>query len=84
MIRTAFPDLHFEADDLLAEGDKTAARYHGRATHLGPFNGIPATGKYVTMTGIDVFRVRDGRIQEAWIESDYLTLMQQIGVGGQS
>jgi hypothetical protein len=45
MIRTAFPDLRFEADDLLAEGDRISARYHGRATHLGTFKGIPPMGK---------------------------------------
>jgi predicted ester cyclase len=53
--------------------------FHG--THLGPFMGIPATGKEVAFENIDVMAVREGRIVEHWAAADMLSLMQQLGVG---
>jgi predicted ester cyclase len=54
---TAFPDLHFAVEDLLAEGDKVVARLTMRATHQGSFMGIPSTGEQATWTGIEVSRI---------------------------
>jgi steroid delta-isomerase-like uncharacterized protein len=52
-IRGAFPDVRFTADDVLAEGDRVAARFTMTGTHRGEFMGIPATGKSVDFQGID-------------------------------
>ena len=77
--RAAFPDLHVTNDDYVAEGDRVASRWSWQGTHKGELFGIPATGKQVTMTGISIMRVVDGKIAEVWSSSDQLSLMQQIG-----
>lgn len=78
--RTAFPDARFTVEDRVAEGDRVAARLTMRGTHLGSLNGIPATGRTITVTGMSIERVVDGRIVEGWNENDALGLMQQLGV----
>lgn len=79
LLRTAFPDIHFTIDDQLAEGDKVATRLHFTGTHQGDFAGVPATGKSVNVTAINVQRVANGQIQETWLDWDALGLMQQLG-----
>jgi steroid delta-isomerase-like uncharacterized protein len=79
--RSAFPDFHQMIEDLLAEGDKVACRWSARGTHQGDLMGVAATGKAITFTGIAIFRVANGKIQEEWAYSDTLGLMQQLGVG---
>jgi steroid delta-isomerase-like uncharacterized protein len=76
----AFPDLHFTIEDLIAEGDKIVYRYSATGTHKGALNGIEATGKTVTITGMVISRVVNGKVQEDWEQTDMLGLMQQLGV----
>ena len=80
MYLTAFPDLQLTAEALIAEEDKLAARLTMRGTHKGEFMGIPPTGKQVTMTGIQIVRIANGKIAENWINLDALGLLQQLGV----
>jgi steroid delta-isomerase-like uncharacterized protein len=76
---TVFPDWHYTLEDLIAEGDKVAHRYTVRGTHQGEIMGIPPTGKRVSATGIEIDRIKDGKIVESWFSSDMLGLMQQLG-----
>jgi steroid delta-isomerase-like uncharacterized protein len=76
----AFPDGRNTSEELLAEGDKVVQRWTFRGTHHGAFQGIPPTGKPVTLTGISIWRVDGGTIVESWHELDTLGLMQQLGV----
>lgn len=80
MMRSAFPDLHLTIEDMIAEGDKVVMRSTWSGTHQGEFMGIPATGKRVTVSAIDISRVADGRMVEHWEQFDALGLMQQLGV----
>ena len=75
----AFPDIRLTVQDIMAEGDMVAARVAFRGTHRGEFQGIPPTGKEVSFTSIEVNRVRDGKVEEHWVELDLLGLMQQLG-----
>ena len=77
---TAFPDLKFTVDDMIAEEDKVASRLTLRGTHRGDFQGIPPTGKRVVQTGIDILRIAGGKVVERWGEFDNLGLLQQLGV----
>lgn len=77
---TAFPDLVITIDDVMVEGDKAVKRWTAQGTHLGPFLGIPPTGKAITNTGTSIFRIADGKIVECWVESNALGMMQQLGV----
>jgi steroid delta-isomerase-like uncharacterized protein len=79
-LRTAFPDIHFTVEDQIAEGDKVVTRWRVTGTQQGEFAGIPATGKPVNVTAINIHRVSNGQIQEAWLNWDTLGMMQQLGV----
>jgi len=80
MLRTAFPDLHFTIEDMVAEGDKVAHRLTLRGTHKGELMGIAPTGKQVTTTAITISRFVGGKEVEAWSSMDMLGMMQQMGV----
>ncbi len=75
----AFPDVLFEVQNLVAEGDKVAFRLIWDATHQGEFFGIPPTGTRATVTEMHIFRIADGKVVERWGEWDALGLMQQLG-----
>jgi steroid delta-isomerase-like uncharacterized protein len=79
MMRSAFPDLHLTIEDMISEGDKVVMRSTWSGTHEGEFMGIPATGRRVTVSAIDISRVADGKMVEHWEQSDALGLMQQLG-----
>ncbi|MFQ5880662.1 MAG: ester cyclase [Dehalococcoidia bacterium] len=79
MFRTAFPDLRFIVEDMIAEGDKVATRLTIRGSHKGEFMGMAPTGKQVTMTAIDIIRFAGGKAVEHWGNTDELGLMQQLG-----
>jgi len=76
---TAFPDLHFTVEDVVAEGDKVVVRWSLHGTHLGDYQGRPATGKEVSVTGMSLFRPADGKIQEITVSMDRLGQWQQLG-----
>lgn len=78
--RAAFHDLHVTIDDIMADGDKVTARFTARGMHKGEFMGLPPTGKAIAMTGIEIFRVKDGKITELWGEANVMGLMQQLGI----
>ncbi len=78
-VRSGFPNVHFTVEDVLAEGDRVVGRWTFRGTHQGDFMGIPATDKSVSVMGIAIYRIVEGKIAEAWVAWDALGLMQQIG-----
>ena len=73
------PDWHTRIDDLVAEGDRVAARITMTGTHTGDFWGMPATGRAVNFTGMYMVRIAGGKIVEHWGEEDGIALMQQLG-----
>lgn len=75
-----FPNQDTTTNDLLAEGDRVAARFTFHGTQSGTFQQIPPTGKAVTMTGMAIWRLADGKIAEHWVETDALGMLQQLGV----
>ena len=80
MTIAAFPDLRFEAEDVLVDGDKVVARTRFTGTHQGDFVGVPASGKHVDVALIDIIRFGDdGLAHEHWGVMDELALMQQLG-----
>lgn len=78
--RAAFEHLNVTIENMIAEGDNVAVRFTAHGVHKGDFMGLPATGKPITMTGIEVFRIKDGKIAELWGEANLLSLMQQLGI----
>jgi steroid delta-isomerase-like uncharacterized protein len=76
----AFPDVQVTIEDMVAEGDKVMVRLTTRGTHQGEFAGIPPTGKQITMTGMEVVRIANGKIVERCANFDQLSFYQQLGV----
>ena len=79
MMLTGALDSRFTIEDVIAEGDKVVIRVTEHGSHEGELQGIPATGRQVTATGVGVARIQAGRIVEAWAAYDALGLMQQLG-----
>jgi len=77
---SAFPDARISIDSCIAEGDSATARWSMTGTHQGEFQGIPATGRVVTFSGIECNRVLDGQVVEHWAVLDNVALLQQLGV----
>jgi predicted ester cyclase len=79
-IRSAFPDLRVEIEDVVLERDRIAARVMHRGTHHGDFLGFAATGRSVAYEGTVIFRILDGRIAERWGTVDVFGILWQLGV----
>jgi predicted ester cyclase len=77
--RTAFPDVQFSIEDMIAEGDKVVGRVTWRGTHRGEFMGVRPTGRRVAVEGIDIICFANGKAVENWFSGDTLGMMQQLG-----
>ena len=80
MFRAAFPDMVYDLQQMVAEGDRIASRDTVRATHTGDFMGIPATGKPVAVSAMHFLRFEGGKIAEHWGITDTMSLMRQLGL----
>jgi steroid delta-isomerase-like uncharacterized protein len=80
MMRAGFPDWHSELHDLIAEGDLVVERFTASGTHRGEVMGVPATGRTVSLPGINIFRLREGWIVERWGRLDDLGFLRQLGI----
>ena len=82
--RTAFPDLKVTIEDMVGEGDKICARLTTRGTHKGVFFDIPPTGKTISMKGLTMIHIVDGRMAASWVLNDVMGLMNQLGAGSKN
>lgn len=78
LFRTAFPDIHFSTDEIIGEGNSVVVRYTYRGTHEGVFAGLQPTGRSISVMGILIAHLQDGRIQEAVSVFDSADLMKQL------
>src|SRR5579859_2852446 len=79
-LTTAFPDLKYTVEDLIAEGEKVVGRVTVRGTMQGDFLGMKATGKSATWTEIHIGRYAGGKVVEHWASMDQLGMLQQLGL----
>ena len=79
-VTEAFPDVHITIEELIGEGDKIVSRWSFQGSHLGLYQDIPATGKKVNYTGIDIYTIVDGKVVSVVRETDNLVVLQQLGV----
>ena len=80
MVFTAFPDLRFEVEQLLASGDHVVARLRMTGTHKGNFAGIAPTNKQVSWQACNVVELRNGKAIRGRMYSDNVSLFRQLGV----
>ncbi len=77
--RSAFPDLRFEVEIVIAEDEFVAARWTASGTHLGSWGSVGPTGRSATFSGVNIFRFESGKVAEIWNHRDDLGLMEQVG-----
>ncbi len=77
---SAFPDASLSLEDLIADGDRVVARVTTTGTHGGEFMGAAATGKRISVEEVDIFRIENGRIAEAWAAVDFFGMLTQLGL----
>lgn len=79
----AFPDAHWQCEDIVAEGDRVVCRVKMSGTNSGPLNflryPLPATGRKVESEALHLFRVKDGKLVEHWAGRDDIGMMRQLG-----
>jgi len=80
MTRSAFPDWRVGIESIVSEGEAVAVRWRGEVTHLGPFHDAPPTGRKITVTGINFYRVDGDKVAEEWEETDSLGMLGQLGM----
>jgi len=80
MMRAAFPDIHWVTDESISSGEKVVTRFTWTGTQRGDFLGIPATGRPVTVKGVVIDRLVDGRMTDSRILMDTFGMMMQLGV----
>jgi predicted ester cyclase len=77
---SAFSNVQAIVEDQITEGDKVANRITMWCTHTGEFHGIPATGKRIAITYIDIALIKTGKIVEEWVEFDLMSILRQVSV----
>lgn len=77
--RAAFPDLKHETEFLVGEGDMVVARWTMQGTNTARWGQTPPTGKFVKMSGVNIFRLENGKVVEIWNHRDDLGMMEQLG-----
>jgi steroid delta-isomerase-like uncharacterized protein len=77
---SAFPDIKWTIEDIIAEGDKVMVRWSWKGTNTGSFDGFPPTNKVVNHNAINIFQFSGDKIVKAWMQSDRLGFYEQIGV----
>ena len=80
MMRTAFPDMELEVEQMVADDDNVAFAYTVKGTHEGEFMGIAPTGKSVQFRGMQISKFKDGKMVERWGSSDELGILKQLGI----
>jgi steroid delta-isomerase-like uncharacterized protein len=83
-MRAAFPDLHYDIEDLVAEGDTVVARWRMTGTHegdlAGPTMSVPPSGKRINLWGMSLCRIEGGMVAENWERFDMMEFLGQLGV----
>ena len=80
ILEKGFPDLHWTIEDIVAEGDKVWVRTTMTGTHKGEYRGVPPTGEKVTIKAVDIWRIVNGKIVEAWAVDDLLDFYKKLGI----
>lgn len=80
MYRRAFPDCRVTFEELICSGDTVVGRWKASGTHSGNLPGLEPTGRKISVGGITIYRISDGKIVEAWEQLDLLGMWRQLGV----
>ena len=76
----AFPDLRFKTEQTVSDEGSVVIRWKSTGTHKGDLRGIAPTNKAMTIEGITIVRIANGKISDHHVSWDALGMMQQLGV----
>lgn len=76
--RSGFADWTDTIEDIFSAGDRVAVRWRSSGTHTGPFAGVAPSGRTLHLTGIDLFRIEDGKIAEHWSQADITGFIERV------
>jgi steroid delta-isomerase-like uncharacterized protein len=79
-VRTGYPDFKLEINDKVFEGNRLVIHWTVTGTHKGDFLGIPATGKRITISGITLERIENGKVADERVYFDRLAMLEQLGL----
>jgi steroid delta-isomerase-like uncharacterized protein len=79
MLHAGLSDVRYAIGGLTAEDDRVVYRFTLQGIHTGVFMGIPPSGRTIRVTGMDMFRLVNGKIVESWASADALGMLQQLG-----
>jgi predicted ester cyclase len=74
----AFPDYELKLDNLIVRGNRVMTRYTISGTHKGDFMGLAATNERMAITGIDAFRLDEGKVIEHWDAAHQIAALPQL------
>lgn len=80
MMRGAMPDVQWKAEEVIAEGDKVMIRFTMSGTQTQPFMGMPATGKPVRVTAMNIYELKEGKIVREHGVPDLFSMLMQLGM----
>lgn len=80
MFYSAFTDGQHQFEQIITAEDKVITCGTFTAIHTGTFQGLPSTGKQITISVMHIDRIEQGKIIEHWGQGDAQGLMQQLGV----
>lgn len=78
-LRTAFPDMSIKMQEVLQDGNKVIVRSEIKGTQRGPFLGLAAKDRMMTIQAVDIHEFKDGKIVRTWHTEDWLTGLHQLG-----
>ena len=76
--RVAFPDLYVSIENEIGEENQVAVVWRITGTHKQPFRGVAPSGKYISITGTDIFYITDGKIEGMWAFFDMKSALEQL------
>ena len=80
LFTAGFPDLRFTIEDVIAENEKVVSYWTISGTHMGEFLGIPPTNKKISVDGITIHYIMNGKIMDSYVSWDMWGMMQQLGL----
>ncbi len=80
LYRDAFPDLNVVIEDMVSSEGLVTTRWRASGTHRGELMGLSPTGRRSEVTGLNLARIRDGRVHEEWQEWNEAAMLRQLGV----
>jgi steroid delta-isomerase-like uncharacterized protein len=78
-VSAGLSDATMTVEDVIAQDDRVVVRLTSSARQVGPFMGLPPSGKRYEIGEIHIFRIQDGRVAEHWHEGDFLGMLRQLG-----